>query len=121
MHDLYELMLNHRTKISIYLALPCNQQETLLHDVVETFKFPNTKGCILTKLDEANHIAPALSVIMQHQLPLAYLCNGRHLTRNLLVPDKTTILQYLSFSDEIQPVPEIVPATHFGITMRGFF
>ena len=34
------------------------------------------EGCILTKLDEAGSMGPAISTLLRHKLRVAYLTNG---------------------------------------------
>jgi flagellar biosynthesis protein FlhF len=82
-------------KISVYLALPCNQQESILNEIVERFTFKRINGCILTKIDESIKVTPALGVVMKHNLSLAYLCNGQDLERDISLPTVNAVADSL--------------------------
>lgn len=79
-------------RISLYLVLPCNLQPDILNDVVEHFKLPNTDGCIITKKDESKSIAPCLSVILNHNLRIAYVCDGQNIAKDIHVANKIELI-----------------------------
>ena len=40
-------------------------------------------GCILTKIDETTNLGGALSVVLQHKMPIAYVCDGQKVPEDL--------------------------------------
>lgn len=91
--ELFERFCDDFHGLSTYLVLPCNIQSEILDDVIRKFKMPHTAGCILTKMDEARSLAPALSVVMQHRLPVAYCCNGQNIINDIYVPTAAMLLK----------------------------
>lgn len=65
------------------LLLSANGQGTTLEDVVRSYQAEAMDGCILTKIDEAIGIGPALDVIIRHKLPLHYVTNGQRVPEDL--------------------------------------
>lgn len=90
---LFEKLNNETLDIASYLVLPCNLQADVLNAVVKNFKMPHTAGCILTKTDECQSISPSLSIVLMHQLPIAYWCDGQNITKDIHVPSKTQIIK----------------------------
>jgi flagellar biosynthesis protein FlhF len=64
-----------------------------LEQVVTAYKRAGVDGCILTKLDEAASIAPALDVIVRHQLPLHYVTDGQRVPEDLQLPDAAALVR----------------------------
>jgi flagellar biosynthesis GTPase FlhF len=85
-NNLISLIEKSSKKIAVYLALPCNQQEAILNEIIKTFDFKRVAGCILTKVDESIKITPALGIVMMHNLAIAYLCNGQDINNDIVLP-----------------------------------
>jgi flagellar biosynthesis protein FlhF len=64
-----------------------------LEQVVTAYKKSGIDGCILTKIDEAASIAPALDVIIRHQLPLHYVTDGQRVPEDLHLPDAAALVR----------------------------
>ena len=64
-----------------------------LEQVVTAYKRAGVDGCILTKIDEAASIAPALDVILRHQLPLHYVTDGQRVPEDLQLPDAAALVR----------------------------
>lgn len=71
------------TRIQTYLVLAANSQAGDLDETVRQFGRTPLAGCILTKLDESTRIGGALSVLINHQLPLAYTTDGQRVPEDL--------------------------------------
>ena len=65
------------------LLLSANGQGSTLEDVVRSYLSDGMDGCILTKIDEAISIGPALDVIIRHKLCLHYVTNGQRVPEDL--------------------------------------
>ncbi len=64
-------------EIQSWLVLPAGQQREDLDAAVHRFKAANPTAMVLTKLDECTRLGGALSVALEHQLPLTVLCDGQ--------------------------------------------
>ena len=78
--------------ITTYLTLAANTQRIALDEVIQTFSVMGLKGCILTKLDEATSLGDALSVIIHHRLPLAFISDGQRVPEDLHFPRVMNLL-----------------------------
>ncbi|WP_052378625.1 flagellar biosynthesis protein FlhF [Polycyclovorans algicola] len=63
--------------IQSWLVLPAGQQREDLDAAVHRFKPARPTALVLTKLDECTRLGGALSVALEHQLPLTALCDGQ--------------------------------------------
>ncbi len=70
-------------KLRNYLVLPAHMQPYTLDRVVGAFTGTPMKGCILSKVDEANTLGGALSAVIRHRLPVAYWCDGPRVTEDI--------------------------------------
>lgn len=66
-----------------YLVLAANAQASALDDVVNVFKRVPLAGCILSKLDEAVTLGGAISTVVRHRLPVAWLTDGQQVPEDL--------------------------------------
>lgn len=73
----------------LLLNATCNGDT--LEDVVRCYDPANLDGCILTKLDEAQSIGPAMDVIIRNRLALHFVANGQRVPEDLHMPNR----QYL--------------------------
>ncbi|MDB5866682.1 MAG: flhF [Betaproteobacteria bacterium] len=64
-----------------------------LEQVVTAYKKTGVDGCILTKIDEAASIAPALDVVIRHQLPVHYVTDGQRVPEDLQLPDAAALVR----------------------------
>ena len=63
--------------IKRYLVLSATSQMAVNDEVISAFSSINPERCILTKVDEATSLGGALSVLVKHRLPVAYMGNGQ--------------------------------------------
>jgi flagellar biosynthesis GTPase FlhF len=94
-HELSSLinMLEYtKTPIQVYLALPCQQQEEVVEDIIREFNLKRVVGCILMKMDESNTINPVSSLAIRYQLPMAYACYGQDVNKDIRFPNKAYIV-----------------------------
>ncbi len=95
--------------IKNYLVLSATGQMNLQDEVVKAFSMVDLSGCVITKTDEAASLGEVLSVIIQHNLPVSYICNGQKVPDDIhqahgraLVKEAVTLMKNLnkSLSDE---------------------
>ena len=65
------------------LLLSATAQAGTLDDVVRAYLGTGLAGVVLTKIDEALSLAPALDVVMRHKLILHYITNGQRVPEDL--------------------------------------
>jgi len=67
----------------VLLTLSATQQAGDLQDIVRRFAPAKPQGCVLTKIDEATRIGGALSTLIRHKLPVAYVTDGQRVPEDL--------------------------------------
>lgn len=84
-----------------YVVLSASSQRRSLEEVMHAINRVELDGVILTKLDETTGLGEALSVVVQHRLPVAYISDGKRIPENLhparsnnLVNRSLTLLQH---------------------------
>lgn len=92
------------------LLLSATSRGDTMDDVVRAYRGADLAGCILTKVDEAASLAPALDVVMRHQLKLHYVSNGQRVPEDLHLPNRAYLL-HRAFKE----VPESSPHRFDGI------
>lgn len=75
--------LRHAGKVRTMLVMPANAHSADLDEVIRRFGFVAPEAAILTKLDETGRLGAALSVLVRHQLPLAYTTAGQNVPDDL--------------------------------------
>jgi len=87
-------------EIKSYLVMATNTQRGVLQESVKAFKQVKLSGTILSKVDETISLGGALSIAIEHDLPLAYLSDGQQVPEDLhparahtLISRAVTIMQ----------------------------
>ena len=70
-------------QIRTVLALGANSEQLALEQIVRSYAPARPESAVLTKLDEAASLGPALSVVIRHALPLAWLADGQRVPDDL--------------------------------------
>jgi flagellar biosynthesis protein FlhF len=63
-----------------------------LDDVVRAYRGPDLAGCILTKVDEAASLAPALGAAVSNELDVYYVTNGQRVPEDIHLPNRAYLL-----------------------------
>ena len=89
-----------QTSIKTYLVMSATSPVAALSQIVQAFRGAHPRGCILTKLDEAVSLGAALSAVIEHKLPVAYVSTGQRVPEDMqparahtLVVRSVTIMQ----------------------------
>jgi flagellar biosynthesis protein FlhF len=69
--------------VRCYAVLSASAQRRSLEEVIRTFNKVELDGAILTKLDETTGLGEAISVVVQHHLPVAYISDGQRVPEDL--------------------------------------
>jgi flagellar biosynthesis protein FlhF len=79
--------------IKTYLVMSAASQYKAMNEIINAFKIFQPEFSILTKLDEAVTKGCALSAIIEHQIPLAYLTNGQQVPEDICVPNACALIE----------------------------
>lgn len=85
-------MLTRSGDVNRLLLLNAGSRGDTLDDVVRAYGGEDLAGCILTKVDEATALAPALDCIVRHGLTLSYVANGQRVPEDLHLPNRKYLL-----------------------------
>jgi flagellar biosynthesis protein FlhF len=85
-------MLTRVGEVKRLLLLNAGSRGDTLDDVVRAYSGEDLAGCILTKIDEAPSLGPALDAVVRHGLLLAYVANGQRVPEDLHLPNRNYLL-----------------------------
>ena len=72
-----------KANIKVFLVLAATSQLAGLEETINVFRGIDLDGCILTKLDEATSLGPAISAMIEQNLSLAYVSDGQRVPEDL--------------------------------------
>jgi len=72
-----------KANIKVFLVVAATSQLAGLEETISVFRGIDLDGCILTKLDEATNLGPALSAMIEQNLSLAYVSDGQRVPEDL--------------------------------------
>jgi len=72
-----------KANIKVYLVIAATNQLAGIEEVINVFRGIDLDGCILTKLDEATTVGPAVSALIEKKLPVAYIGDGQRVPEDL--------------------------------------
>ena len=81
--------------VSTLLVLPANSHYADLDEVVRRFGAARPQGVILSKLDETGRLGSALSVVVDHQLPLTWVTDGQRVPEDLHRANAASLVLHL--------------------------
>ena len=106
-------MLSGSGDVKRLLLVQTTANARTLDQVVAAYKKTGVEGCILTKTDEAASIAPALDVVIRHQLPVHYVTDGQRVPEDIQLPDAMKLvreaLQPATDAEAFDFTPEELP------------
>ena len=85
-------MLMRAGEIHRLLLLSATSRGDTLDDVIRSYSGEDLAGVILTKIDEAASLAPALDAVVRHGLLLTHLANGQRVPEDLHLPNRSYLL-----------------------------
>ncbi len=81
------------------LVLPCTSQKKVLRAAYDLVAGEGLAGCVLTKVDEAQSMGEVLSLVLENNLPVAYITNGQAIPDDIEVAQAELLLSYLLYAD----------------------
>ncbi len=85
-------MLMNAGDVKRLLLLNAGSRGDTLDDVVRAYSGPDLAGAIVTKVDEAASLAPAIDVLVRHELDLYYVANGQRVPEDLHLANRAYLL-----------------------------
>lgn len=82
-------------QVRSYLVLPATADLCTLDQVAVAFRDAPLSGSIITKVDESARLGNALSVVIRHELPVAYLGVGQSVPEHLELASARRLVQRL--------------------------
>ena len=79
----FSFLQDESDRVRTYLVASTTSRLSGLQEVVRAFKGVDLSGCILTKVDESTCLGHALDVVIQQQLPVAYISDGQRVPEDL--------------------------------------
>ncbi|WP_374509301.1 flagellar biosynthesis protein FlhF [Niveibacterium sp.] len=101
-------MLSGAGHVRRLLLLNSTSRGDTLEDVVRAYEGPDLAGCILSKTDEAASLAPALDVVIRHELRAYYIANGQRVPEDLHLPNRAWLTH--------RALRELAPDSPFRLT-----
>ncbi len=92
----FSVLKQQSPKIKNYLTISATTQASGLNDIINTFSHLDLSGCILTKTDETSSLGGAISALIRHKLPLAYICNGQQVPEDFSLARPNTLVKQAS-------------------------
>lgn len=100
LNEQFSMLSDAGREIKSYMVMATNTQRGVLQESVKAFKQVKLSGVILSKVDETISLGGAISIAIEHDLPLAYLSDGQQVPEDLhparahtLVSRAVTIMQ----------------------------
>lgn len=104
------LVNNDKVVIRNYLVVPATAQRRVVEETLEHFHHIPLAGCILSKVDESLSLGEVLSVLIQHQLPIAYITNGQRVPEDIDSANAQKLVSMVLNRDTLEEQND----THFG-------
>ena len=89
----FALFRSSNRPIKSYLVMSAATEYTALCEIIKAFNIFQLHAGILTKLDETVTTGSALSALIDHKLPLAFVSDGQKVPENLHIPKPRTIVK----------------------------
>ncbi len=113
-----QVALFGNSQVKRLLLLSATSRGDTLDEVVRAYGGSDLAGCILSKVDEAASLAPALDVILRHGLRLHYISNGQRVPEDLHLPNRAYLL-HRAFKDLPEASPHRLDGLEPGLLMAS--
>lgn len=109
-------MLTRAGEVKRLLLLNSGSRGDTLDDVVRAYAGEDLAGCILTKVNEAPSLGPALDAVVRHGLLLAYVANGQRVPEDLHLANRNYLL-HRAFKLPADTSPHRLRENEVGLVM----
>jgi flagellar biosynthesis protein FlhF len=116
----FALLKQQSPRVKSLLTLSATTQASGMNDIIKAFSHLDLSGCILTKTDEASSLGGAISALIRHRLPLAYIAHGQQVPEDLSLARPNTLINQASelMNDEQQLDPQTL-SSYGGFAAYG--
>ena len=100
------------------LVISATGRGDTLDDVVRAYGGTALAGCILSKVDEAASLAPALDTVIRNTLCLHYVSNGQRVPEDLHLPNRPWLM-HRAFKGMPEASPHRLDGLEPGLMMAS--
>jgi flagellar biosynthesis protein FlhF len=113
-----EMLCQAGKPIKRLLMLNATSHGDTLDEVVQAYQTRGLDGCILTKIDEAASLGPALDCAIRHQLNVHYLATGQRVPEDLHLANRQYLI-HRAFKTRIQASPWQLDDSELAFALNG--
>jgi len=113
-----EMLCQAGKPIKRLLMLNATSHGDTLDEVVQAYRTRGLDGCILTKIDEAASLGPALDCAIRHELNVHYLATGQRVPEDLHLANRQYLI-HRAFKTRIQASPWQLDDSELAFALNG--
>jgi len=113
-----EMLCQAGKQIKRLLLLNATSHGDTLDEVVHAYQTRGLDGCILTKVDEAASLGPALDCAIRHQLNVHYLATGQRVPEDLHLANRQYLI-HRAFKTRMQASPWQLDDSELAFALNG--
>ena len=113
-----EMLCQAGKPIKRLLLLNATSHGETLNEVVQAYQTRGLDGCILSKIDEAASLGPALDCAIRHQLNVHYLATGQRVPEDLHLPNRQYLI-HRAFKTRVNASPWQLDDSELAFALSG--
>ncbi|MDA8128756.1 MAG: flagellar biosynthesis protein FlhF [Betaproteobacteria bacterium] len=113
-----EMLCQAGKQIKRLLLLNATSHGDTLNEVVQAYQLRGLDGCILSKVDEAASLGPALDCAIRHQLAVHYLATGQRVPEDLHLANRQYLI-HRAFKARTSPSPWHLDDSELAFALSG--
>ena len=113
-----EMLCQAGKQIKRLLVLNATSHGDTLDEVVQAYRTRGLDGCILSKIDEAASLGPALDCAIRHQLSVHYLATGQRVPEDLHLANRQALI-HRAFKARTRTSPWQLDDSELGYALSG--
>jgi len=113
-----EMLCQAGKQIKRLLLLNATSHGDTLDEVVHAYRTRGLDGCILTKIDEAASLGPALDCAIRHELNVHYLATGQRVPEDLHLANRQYLI-HRAFKTRMQASPWQLDDSELAFALSG--
>jgi flagellar biosynthesis protein FlhF len=113
-----EMLCQAGKPIKRLLLLNATSHGDTLDEVVQAYQTRGLDGCILSKVDEAASLGPALDCAIRHQLNVHYLATGQRVPEDLHLANRQYLI-HRAFKTRMQASPWQLDDSELAFALSG--
>jgi len=113
-----EMLCQAGKPIKRLLLLNATSHGDTLNEVVQAYRTRGLDGCVLSKVDEAASLGPALDCAIRHQLSVHYLATGQRVPEDLHLANRQYLI-HRAFKARTQASPWQLDDSELAFALSG--